>query len=244
MARPWIRFSVFIIMSLLGLTFLGMNLAGAAPARDSRFAVLPVPTATQQVATFAGGCFWSMQKAFDGVPGVVSVTAGYAGGSQANPSYNVVETGKTGYAESVDVIYDPSRLSYDGLLDVYWHHIDPTTVNRAFCDTGPQYRSIIFYRDSAQQRAAEASKQSLDQSHRFKTPVVTEIQAATRFYPAEEYHQQFYKKNPERYRAYVIGCRREERIKELWGDEKQARVPTKQVQPGGWQPVTFQKPSE
>src|SRR3954470_2087822 len=235
MARPWIRFSVFIIMSLLGLTFLGMNLAGAAPARDSRFAVLPAPTATQQVATFAGGCFWSMQKAFDGVPGVVSVTAGYAGGSQADPSYDVVETGKTGYAESVDVIYDPSRISYDGLLDVYWHHIDPTTVNRAFCDTGPQYRSIIFYRDSAQQRAAEASKQSLDQSHRFKTPVVTEIQAATRFYPAEEYHQQFYKKNPDRYQAYVIGCGREARIKELWGDSRLSK---------GWNPVTFKKPAD
>src|SRR3954468_16239284 len=117
MARSWIRFTVFITMSLLGLTFLGMNLAGAASARDDHFAVLPVPTATQQVATFAGGCFWSMQKAFDGVPGVVSVTAGYAGGSQANPSYNVVETGKTGYAESVQVIYDPSGISYDGLLD-------------------------------------------------------------------------------------------------------------------------------
>jgi peptide methionine sulfoxide reductase msrA/msrB len=183
-----------------------------------------------------------MQKAFDGVPGVVRVTAGYAGGSQANPSYDVVETGKTGYAESVDVIYDPSRISYDGLLDVYWHHIDPTTVNRAFCDTGPQYRSIIFYRDSAQQRAAEASKRSLDQSHRFKTPVVTAIQPASRFYPAEAYHQQYYKKNPERYRAYVIGCGREERIKELWGDSRLSTLdprPTK-----GWNPMTYKKPSD
>ena len=212
-----------------------------------------------------------MQKAFDGVPGVVEVTAGYAGGSQANPDYELVETGKTGYAESVQVIYEPSRLSYDGLLDIYWHHIDPTTVNRAFSDTGPQYRSIIFFRDSAQQRAAEASKQALDRSHRFKTPVVTEIQRATKFYPAEEYHQQFYKKNPERYRAYVIGCGREERRKELWGNEKQARVTShesrgddlsgssdasthdsrlasldsgKRTQPGGWQPVTFNKPSD
>ena len=182
-----------------------------------------------------------MQKAFDGVPGVVEVTAGYAGGTQPNPDYEAVETGKTGYAESVQVIYEPARISYDGLLDIYWHHIDPTTVNRAFCDTGPQYRSIIFYRDSAQQRSAEASKQALDRSHRFSTPVVTEIQRATKFYPAEEYHQQFYKKNPERYRAYVIGCGREERMKELWGDQKQAGVTT---QPGGWQPVTFKKPSE
>src|SRR6185436_7153064 len=187
---------------------------------------------------------------FDGVPGVVEVTAGYAGGSQPNPDYELVETGKTGYAESVQVIYEPARISYDGLLDIYWHHIDPTTVNRAFCDTGPQYRSIIFYRDSAQQRAAEASKQALDRSHRFKTAVVTEVQRATKFYPAEEYHQQFYKKNPERYRAYVIGCGREERIKELWGDTKvsgaehltpDSRLPTN---PKGWNAMTFKKPSE
>src|SRR3954454_14699777 len=238
-------------MSYAGLALFGvLGMAALGPARldhtpwNRAPAALPVPTAKQQVATFAAGCFWSMQKAFDGVSGVVSVTAGYAGGTEPNPDYGLVETGKTRYAESVQVIYDPARISYDGLLDVYWHHIDPTTVNRAFCDTGPQYRSIIFYRDSAQQRSAEASKQALDRSHRFKTPVVTEIQRATKFYPAEEYHQEFYKKNPERYRAYVIGCGREERIKELWGDEKQARVPTKQVQPGGWHPVTFKKPSE
>ncbi len=241
MTRSLARFVGPIALSLLGLTLLGLRLPGAAPARHAQFAALPVPTGAQKIAIFAGGCFWSMQKAFDGVPGVVEVTAGYAGGTQPNPDYEAVETGKTGYAESVQVIYEPARISYDGLLDIYWHHIDPTTVNRAFCDTGPQYRSIIFYRDSAQQRSAEASKQALDRSHRFSTPVVTEIQRATKFYPAEEYHQQFYKKNPERYRAYVIGCGREERMKELWGDQKQAGVTT---QPGGWQPVTFKKPSE
>jgi len=168
-----------------------------------------------------------MQKAFDGVSGVVSVTAGYAGGSEPNPNYELVETGKTRYAESVQVIYDPARISYDGLLEVYWHHIDPLTENRAFCDTGPQYRSIIFYRDAAQQRAAEASKQALNDSHRFKSPIVTVIQPATRFYPAEEYHQQFYKKNTARYQAYVIGCGRNERIKELWG-EQQSRVSSRE----------------
>ena len=194
-------------MSLLGLIFLGLGLTGAAPARG-----------TQHVATFAGGCFWSMQKAFDGVAGVASVTAGYSGGTESNPSYEQVETGNTRYAESVQVIYDPARISYDGLLEVYWHHIDPLTPNRAFCDGGPQYRSIIFYRDPEQQRAAEASKQALEQSHRFTTPIVTAIQPATRFYPAEEYHQQFYKKNPARYQAYVIGCGRNERIRELWGE--------------------------
>jgi peptide-methionine (S)-S-oxide reductase len=204
MTRSPIRFAGFITMALLGLTLLGLGRPGARP----------------RAALFAGGCFWSMQKAFDGVEGVVSVTAGYAGGSQSDPSYELVGTGKTKYAESVQVIYDPARISYDGLLDIYWHHIDPTTVDRAFCDQGPQYRSIIFYGDSAQRRAAEASKQALDRSHQFKTPVVTAIQPATRFYPAEEYHQQYYKKNPERYRAYVIGCGREQRLRELWGGKE------------------------
>jgi peptide methionine sulfoxide reductase msrA/msrB len=265
MTRSPARFVGLIALSLLGLTLLGLKLPGAAPTRHAQFAALPVPTGAQKIAIFAGGCFWSMQKAFDGVPGVVEVTAGYAGGTQPNPDYEAVETGKTGYAESVQVIYEPARISYDGLLDIYWHHIDPTTVNRAFCDTGPQYRSIIFYRDSAQQRSAEASKQALDRSHRFSTPVVTEIQRATKFYPAEEYHQQFYKKNPERYRAYVIGCGREERMKELWGDTKVSgvksqesgagRYPTTDVEhltpdprlstkPKGWSPMTFEKPSE
>jgi peptide-methionine (S)-S-oxide reductase len=192
---------------LLGLLLLGGRQAGATPAP------------TQQVAMFAGGCFWSMQKAFDGVPGVVSVTAGYAGGSLVNPSYEDVETGRTGHAESVEVVYDPAAITYERLLDVYWHHIDPLTVNQAFCDHGPQYRSIIFYHDVAQRQAAEASKRALDRSHRFKTPVVTAIEAATPFYRAEEYHQMFYKKNPAHYEAYRIGCRRDQRLRELWGDE-------------------------
>ena len=239
-----------LALGLVGIAAVGTP--GARSANHPAMAALPVPAATQRVATFAGGCFWSMQKAFDGVAGVVSVTAGYAGGTQPNPVYEEVETGKTGYAESVQVIYDPARISYEGLLDVYWHHIDPTTVNRAFCDTGPQYRSIIFYRDAEQQKAAEASKQALDQSHRFKTPVVTAIQPATKFYAAEEYHQQFYKKNPVRYQAYVIGCGRNERIKELWGDESASRISspgssvhqTSSVSNGGWNPVTFKKPSD
>jgi peptide methionine sulfoxide reductase msrA/msrB len=256
MDRSPIRFAGLILLSLFGLGLLGLKLPGSGPVRHPEFATLPVPTGAQKIAIFAGGCFWSMQKAFDGVPGVVEVTAGYAGGSEANPDYETVETGKTGYAESVQVIYEPARISYDGLLDIYWHHIDPTTVNRAFCDTGPQYRSIIFYRESDQQRAAETSKEALDRSHRFKTPVVTEIQRATKFYPAEEYHQQFYKKNPERYQAYVIGCGREERIKELWGESTTAATPTgvsglgtgnsstSQTKPRGWTPVTFNKPSD
>ena len=158
----------------------------AALAGLSLLAFRPPERAT---ALFAGGCFWSMQKAFDEVPGVVRTTVGFAGGSAAGQvSYNQVSTGRTGYAETVKVEYDPARIGYDSLLQVYWHHIDPLTVNQAFCDRGPQYRSIIFYGDAGQKEAAEASKRALDRSGRFKTPVVTEIERATPFQPAEAYH--------------------------------------------------------
>jgi len=218
MPRSPIRSAGLILVPLLGLVLLVSGLFGTAPRREAGSAALPVPIAGQQVATFAGGCFWSMQKAFDGVAGVISTTAGYAGGTKADPSYENVETGRTGHAESVQLIYDPARISYERLLDIYWHHIDPLTENAAFCDHGPQYRSIIFYGDADQRRFAEASKQALDQSHRFKTPIVTAIEPATKFYPAEEYHQMFYKKNPVRYEAYRIGCGRDDRIRQLWGE--------------------------
>ena len=218
MPRSPIRSAGFILVPLLGLVLLVSGLFRTAPREEARAAAAPVPTAGQQVATFAGGCFWSMQKAFDGVNGIVSTTAGYSGGNTAHPNYQDVETGSTGHAESVQLIYDPARISYERLLDIYWHHIDPLTPDAAFCDHGPQYRSIIFYGDAEQQKLAGASKQALDQSHRFRTPIVTAIQPATAFYPAEEYHQMFYKKNPVRYEAYRIGCGRDERIRELWGE--------------------------
>jgi peptide methionine sulfoxide reductase msrA/msrB len=273
MTSPSLRFARLIVVPLLGLATLALMAMGAGPFiaagsplttdRSPLTVRLPVPTAAQRVATFAGGCFWSMQKAFDGVPGVVSTTAGYAGGTVANPGYEEVETGRTGHAESVQLIYDPARISYQRLLDVYWHHIDPTTVNRAFCDTGPQYRSIIFYGDSAQQRLARDSKRALDDSHRFKTKVVTTIEPATRFYPAEEYHQQFYKKNPARYEAYRIGCGRDQRIAELWGESHESRVSSRandahsrlmtrdsgltsdsRLFTKGWNPVTYKRPTD
>jgi peptide-methionine (S)-S-oxide reductase len=217
MYRSILRFAGVAVLGVLGVLLIGSRF-GAPEGRDLQPAVLPVPTAAQQVATFAGGCFWSMQKAFDGVPGVVATTAGYSGGTVAKPTYEEVESSRTGHAESVQLIYDPAKITYQQLLDVYWHHIDPLTPDRAFCDHGPQYRSIIFYRDSVQQRLAEASKRALDQSHRFPTPIVTAIQPAVEFYPAEEYHQLFYKKNPARYEAYRIGCGRDQRTRELWGD--------------------------
>lgn len=225
------RRSLIQIAGLGALALVAAFAIGAPPVGPVTFgspmAPDPQPTAAQRTALFAGGCFWSMQKAFDGVAGVVSVTAGYAGGKVANPSYHQVGSGATGHAESVKVIYDPGAISYDKLLDIYWHHIDPLTLNAAFCDHGPQYRSIIFYGDSAQQRLAEASKRALDESHRFSTPVVTTIEPATPFYPAEEYHQQYYKKNPASYQAYVIGCRRTERIRQLWGELAMNKESTK-----------------
>jgi peptide-methionine (S)-S-oxide reductase len=220
MRRSNLGFAGIASLGLVALSILGSRLAGAASPRDGQLAAVPVPvpSAAQRVATFAGGCFWSMQKAFDGVPGVVATTAGFAGGTKARPSYEQVSDGGTGHAESVQLIYDPAKISYERLLDIYWHHIDPLTLNSAFCDHGAQYRSIIFYQDAEQQRLAEASKRALDQSHRFSSPIVTTIQPATPFYPAEEYHQQFYKKNPARYEAYRIGCGRDQRLRELWGD--------------------------
>jgi peptide-methionine (S)-S-oxide reductase len=172
---------------------------------------------TRAVATFAGGCFWCEEAAFDEVPGVIETISGYTGGTTANPTYEQVSEGGTGHAESVQVIYDPRRVSYQQLLDVFWHNVDPLTPARQFCDVGTQYRSAIFYHDAEQKRLAEASKAALENSHRFSSPIVTEIVPASKFYRAEEYHQDYHRKNPVRYRFYKFSCGREQRLKELWG---------------------------
>ncbi len=175
----------------------------------------PTPGHPLAHATFAGGCFWCMVHPFDQLPGVVSVTSGYTGGTKKNPTYEEVSSGGTGHAESVDVVYDPAKVSYEKLLDVFWHNIDPLARDRQFCDVGTQYRSAIFYHDALQKRLAEASKAEVQK--RFKQPVATEIVQATPFYPAEEYHQDFYKKNPIRYKFYRSGCGRDRRLAEVWG---------------------------
>ena len=168
-------------------------------------------------ATFAGGCFWCMEHPFDALPGVVSVTAGYTGGQKKNPTYEEVSAGGTGHAEAVQIVFDPSKTSYAKLLDVYWRNIDPTAKDRQFCDSGNQYRAAIFHHTEEQHRAALQSKAALEKAKSFKEPVVTEIVTAGEFYPAEEYHQHYYKKNPIRYRYYRTGCGRDRRLKELWG---------------------------
>ena len=169
-------------------------------------------------ATFAGGCFWCMEAPFDKLPGVVSVMAGYTGGKVKNPTYKQVSAGGTGHAEAVRIVYDPSRIGYARLLDVFWHNTDPTVIDRQFCDIGSQYRTAIFFHSEEQHRLALKSKEALEKTKPFKEPIVTEVTKAGEFYPAEEYHQHYYKKNPIRYRYYRNGCGRDRRLKELWGD--------------------------
>jgi peptide-methionine (S)-S-oxide reductase len=175
-------------------------------------AAAPAPPLAK--ATFAGGCFWCMVHPFDSLPGVVSVTSGYAGGQVKNPTYEQVSAGVTGHRESVQIIYDPRRISYAKLLDVFWHNIDPTDNAGQFCDKGTQYRSAIFYYDETQKRLAEDSKQALQR--RFKQ-VYTDILPAGEFYAAEDYHQDYYKKNPIRYQFYRFNCGRDSRLASVWG---------------------------
>jgi len=169
-------------------------------------------------ATFAGGCFWCMEAPFDQLPGVVSVTSGYTGGNLKNPTYKQVSAGGTGHAEAVQIVYDPTRIGYAKLLDVFWRNTDPTVADRQFCDVGSQYRPGIFYHSEEQRLLALKSKEALEKNKPFKEPIVTEVTKAGEFYPAEEYHQHYYKKNPIRYRYYRAGCGRDRRLKELWGD--------------------------
>ena len=171
-----------------------------------------------ETATFAGGCFWCMVPPFESLEGVISVTSGYSGGHTVNPTYEEVSSGGTGHAESVQIVFDPARISYERLLDVFWHNIDPLARDRQFCDVGEQYRSAIFYHGDEQKRLAEESKAALAKSGRLKGPIVTEIVPATPFYPAEEYHQDYHKKNPIRYKFYRFSCGRDQRLKELWGN--------------------------
>lgn len=168
-------------------------------------------------AYFAGGCFWCMEEAFEKVEGVVSVVSGYMGGTVANPTYEEVSAGRTGHAESVEVTYDPTRVTYQKLLDAFWHNVDPLTPNAQFCDHGTQYRSAVFYSSEEEKRQAEESKAAIEQAKKFPAPIVTQLVPAGTFYPAEDYHQDYYKKNPLRYKYYKYGCGRANRLEALWG---------------------------
>jgi len=176
--------------------------------------------AKTETAIFAGGCFWCMQPPFEQLKGVVSTTVGYTGGHTKNPTYEEVSAGGTGHAESVLIVFDPQQIHYEDLLSVFWHNIDPLTPEAQFCDHGHQYRSAIFTQGGEQHRLAVASKQKLEESKRFPSPIVTEIVPATEFYPAEEYHQKYHEKNPARYEFYRWNCGRDKRLEELWGKDR------------------------
>ena len=192
-------------------TILILALAAVTPAA-------PQPgRGNKAVATFAGGCFWCMEPPYDKLDGVVSTTSGYIGGRKNSPTYEEVSSGGTGHAEAVQVVYDPRKVSYQQLLDVFWHNIDPFAVNYQFCDRGDQYRSAIFYHDEEQRRLAEASKQVVEK--KLGKAAATQIVAAAKFWPAEDYHQDYYRKNPIRYNFYRTSCGRDRRLQQVWGDE-------------------------
>ena len=170
-------------------------------------------------ATFAGGCFWCMEPPFDKLDGVVSTTSGYTGGEQDHPTYEQVSAGGTGHAEAVEVVYDPSVISYERLLEVFWRNVDPLDAGGQFCDRGDQYRTAIFAQDDAQLQAAQDSKRALEESKRFGKPIETEIVRASTFYPAEEYHQDFYERHSVKYKFYRFSCGRDARLRELWGSD-------------------------
>ncbi len=203
------KIAAFLLLALA----LGTPLAHAPVIRA---AATQAPPALSK-AVFAGGCFWCVETAFEGLPGVKAVVSGYAGGKEERPTYEQVSAGRTGHAESVEITFDPTLTSYRKLLDVFWHNIDPTQASAQFCDHGEQYRSAIFHANGAQRRAAIESRKRLEASNVLKKPIVTQIAPLTRFWPAEEYHQDYYKKNPVHYQTYRLGCGRDRRLKELWG---------------------------
>jgi peptide-methionine (S)-S-oxide reductase len=197
-----------LLATLLALAWGPLPVLAQAPGA-------PRTTAT---ATFAGGCFWCMEPPFDKLDGVLSTTSGYTGGQKAQPTYEQVSAGGTGHAEAVQVVYEPARITYEKLLEVFWHNIDPLARDRQFCDVGSQYRSAIFVHDDTQRQAAEASRRQLEASGRLPGPIVTEIVPAGPFYPAEDYHQDYYEKNPLRYKFYRWNCGRDQRLAEVWGE--------------------------
>jgi peptide-methionine (S)-S-oxide reductase len=203
---------VLLMILMIGLCALVYAETGNTPPSAS--------TKSVEKATFAGGCFWCMEPPFDELKGVISTTSGYTGGHKQNPTYEEVSAGKTGHTEAVQIVFDPAQISFAELLEVFWHNVDPTTPNRQFCDVGSQYRTGIFYHNDEQKRLAEASKKTLEQSGQLSQPVVTEIVPAAEFYPAEEYHQDYYKKNPLRYKFYRYSCGRDQVLEKLWGKSK------------------------
>ena len=198
---------------------LSVGLALVSSVFSINCAAQTAPAAATAKATFAGGCFWCVEADFDKVPGVISTTSGYIGGTTAKPTYEQVSSKNTGHAEAVEIVFDPARVNYVQLLNTFWRSIDPTVKDRQFCDVGNPYRTAIFTHDAAQADAARATLAVFEKSKPFADPIVTQIVPATAFYAAEDYHQDYYKKNPVRYQYYRLSCGRDARLKALWGDK-------------------------
>jgi len=212
--------SSFVMLAALAFATAAAPKTPTSGATAATTPAMAAPTpAGLDTATFAMGCFWCGESQFTKQPGVRSVTSGYTGGHKLHPTYEEVSSGTTGHYESVRVIYDPAKTSYESLLDMFWHGVDPTQADGQFCDHGSQYRSVVFVRDDRQRQAAEASKRALAASGVLKKPIVTQIMPASTFWPAEDYHQCFWQKSPDHYKAYREGCRRDERLAQLWGDK-------------------------
>jgi peptide methionine sulfoxide reductase msrA/msrB len=231
------------IIILLGLVLIGIQQAKSQKQDVATEMEKLYNDKNLKRAAFAGGCFWCTESDFEKVDGVVEVFSGYTGGQTENPTYEEVSSGVTGHIESVMVIYDPTKVSYEQLLDVFWRHVDPTDAGGQFVDRGSQYRSAIFYQDEEQRRLAEESKARLAQSGRFDKPVVTEVVKLGQFYPAEDYHQDYYKKNPLRYRYYRYGSGRDQFLEKVWGKE-QPVVSPKMQKPAGAAKTGYTKPSD
>ena len=213
--RKWLR----VLQALGAVALLGLAVQVFAPAMAQTKTATPVSLAPNLAkAIFAGGCFWCVESDFDKIPGVISTTSGYTGGNTVNPSYEQVSTHTTGHAESVEVVYDPAKVSYERLVSYFWRTIDPTVKDQQFCDHGSPYRTAIFTNGPEQLKVAQAARVTLEKTKPFKEPVVTEIVPAGVFYPAEDYHQDYYKKNPIRYKYYRASCGRDARLQQLWGD--------------------------
>ncbi|MAZ04144.1 MAG: peptide-methionine (S)-S-oxide reductase [Sneathiella sp.] len=193
----------------MAVTILGYSLLGNSARAN----------AAEETAILAGGCFWCVESDYDHVPGVISTTSGYIGGELPNPTYKAVSAGGTGHIEAVKIVFDPEKTSYSDILDVFWRSVDPTDDGGQFCDRGESYKTAIFATTDAQKKTAQSSKAALNDSGVLKKPIVTEIRTAPEFYPAEDYHQDYYNKNPIRYKFYRFSCGRDARVEELWGDQ-------------------------
>jgi peptide-methionine (S)-S-oxide reductase len=211
------RLRPVMLAVLLSVAVLGGLLLLVHPEARAAGTALPPPAPGLARATFAGGCFWCMEPPYERMKGVKQVISGYTGGEIVDPTYQQVSSGGTGHREAVQVVYDPRQVTYEQLLDVFWHNVDPTTPNRQFCDVGEHYSTAIFVHDEEQKRLALASRAEVEKTKPFKEAVVTPVLAAGVFYKAEAYHQDYYKKNPVRYRFYRWNCGRDQRLKQLWG---------------------------